>query len=113
MCKFRKALRALRNLHVDPLSLHTSTRNKQVEFNPQVMVHMHYNSRKKSAFRLFCKSDIFLYTGMVCETLQYSKHCIWICVCVQYFDMCVQYLVIYVCNIWICVFDISMYVCDI
>ena len=33
-CKFRKALRALRNLHVDPLSLHTSMRNKQVEFNP-------------------------------------------------------------------------------
>ena len=28
------ALRALRNLHVDPLSLHTSMRNKQVEFNP-------------------------------------------------------------------------------
>ena len=24
----------LRNLHVDPLSLHTSMRNKQVEFNP-------------------------------------------------------------------------------
>ena len=33
-CKFRKALRALRNLHVDPLSLHTSMRNKQIEINP-------------------------------------------------------------------------------
>ena len=34
-CKFRKALRALRNLHVDPLSfIYTSMRNKQVEFNP-------------------------------------------------------------------------------
>ena len=32
----RKALRALRNLHVDPLSLHTSMRNKQVEFNPYI-----------------------------------------------------------------------------
>ena len=28
--------RALRNLHVDPLSLHTSMRNKQVEFNPYI-----------------------------------------------------------------------------
>ena len=35
-CKFRKALRVLRNLHVDPLSLHTSMRNKQVEFNPWI-----------------------------------------------------------------------------
>ena len=33
-CKFRKALCALRNLHVDPLSLHTSMRNEQLEFNP-------------------------------------------------------------------------------
>ena len=32
--KFRKALGKLRNLHVDPLSLHTSMRNKQVESNP-------------------------------------------------------------------------------
>ena len=29
-------LRAFRNLHVDPLSLHTSVRNKQVEFNPYI-----------------------------------------------------------------------------
>ena len=27
---------AFRNLHVDPLSLHTSMRNKQVEFNPYI-----------------------------------------------------------------------------
>ena len=32
MCKFRNARSAFRNLHVDPLSLHTSMRNKQVEF---------------------------------------------------------------------------------
>ena len=31
-----KQFRALRNLHVDPLSLHTSMRNKQVEFNPYI-----------------------------------------------------------------------------
>ena len=32
-CKFRSAFR---NLHVDPLSLHTFMRNKQVEFNPYI-----------------------------------------------------------------------------
>ena len=36
MCKFRNARSDFRNLHVDPLSLHTSTRNKQVEFNPYI-----------------------------------------------------------------------------
>ena len=36
MCKFRNARSAFRNLHVDPLSLHTSMRNKQVEFNPYI-----------------------------------------------------------------------------
>ena len=35
-CKFRNARSAFRNLHVDPLSLHTSMRNKQVEFNPYI-----------------------------------------------------------------------------
>ena len=35
-CKFRNAQSAFRNLHVDPLSLHTSMRNKQVEFNPYI-----------------------------------------------------------------------------
>ena len=34
--KFRNARSAFRNLHVDPLSLHTSMRNKQVEFNPYI-----------------------------------------------------------------------------
>ena len=40
MCDFpfRKALRSLRNLRVDPLSLHTSMRNKQLEFNPLMNV---------------------------------------------------------------------------
>ena len=33
-CKLRNARSAFRNLHVDPLSLHTFMRNKQVEFNP-------------------------------------------------------------------------------
>ena len=33
---FRNARSAFRNLHVDPLSLHTSMRNKQVEFNPYI-----------------------------------------------------------------------------
>ena len=32
----RNARSAFRNLHVDPLSLHTSIRNKQVEFNPYI-----------------------------------------------------------------------------
>ena len=32
----RNARSAFRNLHVDPLSLHTSMRNKQVEFNPYI-----------------------------------------------------------------------------
>ena len=32
----KRQLCALRNLHVDPLSLHTSMRNKQVEFNPYI-----------------------------------------------------------------------------
>ena len=36
MCKFRNARSVFRNLHVDPLSLHTSMRNKQVEFNPYI-----------------------------------------------------------------------------
>ena len=36
MCKFRNARSAFRNLHVDPLSLHTFMRNKQVEFNPYI-----------------------------------------------------------------------------
>ena len=31
----REALK-IRNLHVDPLSIHTSMRNKQVEFNPYI-----------------------------------------------------------------------------
>ena len=35
-CKFRNARSAFRNLHVDPLSLHTFMRNKQVEFNPYI-----------------------------------------------------------------------------
>ena len=35
-CKFRNARSAFRNLHVDPLSLHTSMRYKQVEFNPYI-----------------------------------------------------------------------------
>ena len=35
-CKFRNARSAFRNLHVDPLSLHNSMRNKQVEFNPYI-----------------------------------------------------------------------------
>ena len=35
-CKFRNARSAFRNLLVDPLSLHTSMRNKQVEFNPYI-----------------------------------------------------------------------------
>ena len=35
-CTFRNARSALRNLHVDPLSLHTFMRNKQVEFNPYI-----------------------------------------------------------------------------
>ena len=35
-CKFRNARSAFRNLHVDPLSFHTSMRNKQVEFNPYI-----------------------------------------------------------------------------
>ena len=35
-CKFRNARSAFRKLHVDPLSLHTSMRNKQVEFNPYI-----------------------------------------------------------------------------
>ena len=35
-CKFRNARSAFRNLHLDPLSLHTSMRNKQVEFNPYI-----------------------------------------------------------------------------
>ena len=35
-CKFRDARSAFRNLLVDPLSLHTSMRNKQVEFNPYI-----------------------------------------------------------------------------
>ena len=35
-CKFRNAQSAFRNLHVDPLSLHTFMRNKQVEFNPYI-----------------------------------------------------------------------------
>ena len=35
-CKFRYARSAFRNLHVDPLSLHTSMRNKQVESNPYI-----------------------------------------------------------------------------
>ena len=35
-CKFRNARSAFRNLHMDPLSLHTSMRNKQVEFNPYI-----------------------------------------------------------------------------
>ena len=35
-CKFRNAQSAFRNLHVDPLWLHTSMRNKQVEFNPYI-----------------------------------------------------------------------------
>ena len=35
-CKFRNARSAFRNLHVDHLSLHTSMRNKQVEFNPYI-----------------------------------------------------------------------------
>ena len=36
MCKFRNARSAFRNLHVDPLSLHTSMRKKQVEFTPYI-----------------------------------------------------------------------------
>ena len=35
-CKFRNARSAFRNLHVDPLSLHNSMRNKQVEFNSYI-----------------------------------------------------------------------------
>ena len=35
-CKCRNARSAFRNLHVDPLSLHTFMRNKQVEFNPYI-----------------------------------------------------------------------------
>ena len=35
-CKFRNARSAFRNLHVEPLSLHTSMRNKQVESNPYI-----------------------------------------------------------------------------
>ena len=35
-CKFRNARSAFRNLHVDPLSIHTFMRNKQVEFNPYI-----------------------------------------------------------------------------
>ena len=35
-CKFRNARSAFRNLHVDPLSLHTFMRNKQVVFNPYI-----------------------------------------------------------------------------
>ena len=35
-CKFRNARSAFRNLHVEPLSLHTFMRNKQVEFNPYI-----------------------------------------------------------------------------
>ena len=36
LCKFRNARSAFRNFHVDPLSLHTFMRNKQVEFNPYI-----------------------------------------------------------------------------
>ena len=35
-CKYRNARSAFRNLHVDPLSLHTSMRNKPEEFNPYI-----------------------------------------------------------------------------
>ena len=35
-CKFRNARSAFRNLHVNPLSLHSSMRNKQVEFNSYI-----------------------------------------------------------------------------
>ena len=35
-CKFLNARSAFRNLHMDPLSLHTSMRNKQVEFDPYI-----------------------------------------------------------------------------
>ena len=35
-CQFRNVRSAFRNWHVDPLSLHTFMRNKQVEFNPYI-----------------------------------------------------------------------------
>ena len=64
-CKFRNARSAFRNLHVDPLSLHTSMRNKQVEFNPYI-----YTLSK--LYRFGYKISVFLIQNT--RSLFYGRH---------------------------------------
>ena len=74
------SLRALRNLHVDPLSLHTSTRNKQVEFNPYI-----YTLKKlfkvRNFFKVRCYNASYQYALLLLTTILMKGHVL----CIIYF----------------------------
>ena len=67
-CKFRNARSAFRNLHVDPLSLHTSMRNKQVEFN----LYIYTLTALSKLYRFGYEISVFLIQNT--RSLLYGRH---------------------------------------